>query len=887
LRLVHARYLRSAGTSAEAMSELETAVRSLDGVEQIDALYFATVVADDMQSPQRAETYAALGEHQAWAAALPAKAGALLTLRGRVLSRIGFPREADRVLERGLELLDSHADAGQRFRGRLNRAWVQLDRGQAAGAEAGFARLREEAKELEGPISLADKEAYWARAAFAVGRPTEALAAVERAEAAAKSLGVPAPAFIAAIARAEGALYFERYEEALAAADLVMDFVTSQFHDWENRARVLRARALVGMDRLEEATAEAGAALNATPEGVNGLRLRKEIEVARLLALPQDRPWPQREVENLTDELLAANWNLAALDLMIARAKRERDTELALYAAGLANDLGIPTLAVRAAHLAKMWTEPAGQAIAFSAQGVVRHLPESWFAEWTGREHVAAALAVEVADDHLAAEALTAQWAAVVAGSGLGAYEVLSPAQRRAQGLVRRTKVKNTGRRILQAAAVLLLAGAVSVGVTVFLSNNDEPQVIIQTLATTTTLPTLEETQIPLPDGVDFFSGVASYRGDPGRSGVAEGTGVAEATGYYWKYPTAGPIVASPVTFGKWVFIASTDSTVQAVDMTTGRQLWSTRAEDAIYASPVVAQVDDPSGNAQAPSRQVIAYGSDDGFISFRDALLPGGQVFWRYFTGNGMRVRGAPLIVGDHAFVVTSGPSSGQVLSLAITAKEVAWTFVPPEGETLGPVIGAPAYDNGILYFGTRGVDGLPGHLFLVDAETGELICMSPPIGDIEVNPVVVDGVVYVPTAQGEIHARVAGSCTAVPDNRIFSYSATPQVNAAPAVIGDTLVVPIETNMLAIDLPTNELNWIFDSGALIRSAPVVSNGIVYFGNDTGLVFALDLATGDELWRWQTGNRVESSVAVLDGVVFVTSTDGTLYAIGGPAGAAG
>ena len=88
LRLVHARYLRSAGTSAEAMSELETAVRSLDGVEQIDALYFATVVADDMQSPQRAETYAALGEHQAWAAALPAKAGALLTLRGRVLSRI-------------------------------------------------------------------------------------------------------------------------------------------------------------------------------------------------------------------------------------------------------------------------------------------------------------------------------------------------------------------------------------------------------------------------------------------------------------------------------------------------------------------------------------------------------------------------------------------------------------------------------------------------------------------------------------------------------------------------------------------------------------------------------------------------------------------------------
>lgn len=884
LLLVRARHMRAAGRSTEAMSELETAVRWLDGVEQIDALYFATQVADDMQAPQRAETYAALGEHQAWGAGLPEKAGALLTLRGRVLSRIGFPREADRVLEHGLALLDSHADAGQRFRGRLNRAWVQLDRGEAAAAETGFSRLRDEAKELEGPISLADKEAYWARAAFAVGRPAEALAAVERAEAASKQLGVPAPAFIAAIARAEGALYFERYDDALAAADLVMEFVTSQFHDWENRARVLRTRALVGLGRLDEALAEASAALAATPEGVNGLRLRKEIEVARLLALPADRPWPQREVENLTDELLAANWHLAALDLMLARAKREKDTELALYAAGLANDLGIPTLAVRAAHLAKLWGEPAGQAIAFSAQSIVRHLPEAWANEWKTKEHVAAALGVEVADDHLAAEALTAQWAAVVSGSGLGAYEVLSPAQRRAQGLVRRTKVKNTGRRILAAAAVLLLAGGVSFGVATFLQDDAAPQVIIQTVpttATTTTLPTLEETQIALPADVDFFSGVTSYRGDFGRSGVFDNTGVSEATGYYWRYQTAGPIVASPVTFGKWVFVSSTDSTVHAVDMTTGRQLWSTRAADAMYASPVVVQVDDPSGNAQAPSRQVAAYASDDGFIYFRDALLPGGNVFWSFYTGDGMRVRGTPLIVGDRAFVVTSGPASGQVMSLAISSREVAWTFTPPEGEVLGPVLGAPAYADGILYFGTRGVDGELGHLFLVDAETGEMICMSPPIGDIDLNPVVVDGVVYVSTAQGEIHARTAGSCTAVPENRIFSYSATPQVNAAPAILGDTLVVPIETNMLSIDLVTNELNWIVDSGAVIRSAPSISNGIVYFGNDAGLVLALDLATGDELWRWQTGNRVESSVAVLDGVVFVTSTDGYLYAIGG------
>jgi outer membrane protein assembly factor BamB len=152
---------------------------------------------------------------------------------------------------------------------------------------------------------------------------------------------------------------------------------------------------------------------------------------------------------------------------------------------------------------------------------------------------------------------------------------------------------------------------------------------------------------------------------------------------------------------------------------------------------------------------------------------------------------------------------------------------------------------------------------------------------------------VVYVSTFQGEIHARVAGTCDRIPDNRVWSYPVPPQVVAAPAVLGDTMVVPVERTMISIDLAADTEvvggvlvgaeNWVFrGSEAMIRSAPTIANGIVYFGNDDGVLFALDLESGEELWRWQTGNGIESAVAALDGVVFVTSTDGTLYAIGGP-----
>ena len=251
LRLLRARHLRATGRSAEAMQELEMAVRWLEGAALVDALRFTTVVADDMQHSQRAETYAALGEREAWKLGAPAEAGSLLSLRGRVLSRIGFPRESDRAIDVGLELLNAHGDAGQKFTGHVNRAWVQLDQGEARSAEASFHDLRDEAEALEGPFSKADKEVYWARAAFATGHPRGALEAVERAEAAGEQMGAPVLGFLAAIARAEGALYFERCEEALEASDHVLGFALSDLPAWENRARVLRARSLTGLGRLE------------------------------------------------------------------------------------------------------------------------------------------------------------------------------------------------------------------------------------------------------------------------------------------------------------------------------------------------------------------------------------------------------------------------------------------------------------------------------------------------------------------------------------------------------------------------------------------------------------------------------------------------------------
>ena len=888
LRLIRARHLRATGRSNEAMTELEIAVRWLEGVERVDALGFITVVADDLQAPQWAETLAALGEMEAWAAGEPAKVGSMLTLRGRMLSRIGFPREADRVIEVGLELLDLHGHEVQRFYGRLNRAWVQLDRGEVRSAEAGFSRLREEAKEIEGPVSQADKAVYWARAAFAAGRPADALEAVAGAEAAADEHNAPVLAFLAGIARAEGALYFERFDDALTAADRVLELALAHLPAWENRARALRTRALTGLQRLDEAAAEVAAALAATPEGVDGLRLRKEIEVDRLLALPAAAAWPKSAAEDLTDLLLQARWHLAALDLLIERAKREKDDELALHAAGLAIDLGIPMVATRAAHAADLWSDPAGQAVAFAAQGVVHHLPESWEEEWTTLPHVAAALAVEVTDDQAATDTLTAQWAEVVSEAGLAGYEVLSPAQRRTQGLVRRRAVASWGRRIAVAAAIVLVAGGVSLGVAVAFGPDAPPEAAATTTGpTTTTTLALEDRLLAAP--ADRFIGTAVYRADAARSGVVPGvTGPARITGFYWKFPTADQIVASPVVFGQWVFVASTDNRLYAIDMTDGTELWSYDAGEALRATAAAAEVRSVGVGGQGGTRSIVAFGDAGGTVYFRDVLTQGGGPFWSVPTTGS--IVGSPLIVDSRVIVASSRPDSAEVISLLPLSQEVEWTFPAIGDEPMGPIQGAPAYHDGVIYVSTTGVGG---SLYLIDAATGEGLCQSQPLGDLAFPPMIVDGVVYVTTSERFIYPFVAGSCSTKPANRQFQYDFPGGVTAAPVVVGDLMVVPNGSNLVAIDLTSADRGaslWIFPSGALIQSSPVVSGDTIYFGNNSGTVFAVALNSddpqGELLWSWKTGSSVVSSVAVLDGVVFVTSTNGIVYAIGESAEAA-
>nr|WP_241434603.1 PQQ-binding-like beta-propeller repeat protein [Natrialba asiatica] len=65
---------------------------------------------------------------------------------------------------------------------------------------------------------------------------------------------------------------------------------------------------------------------------------------------------------------------------------------------------------------------------------------------------------------------------------------------------------------------------------------------------------------------------------------------------------------------------------------------------------------------------------------------------------------------------------------------------------------------------------------------------------------------------------------------------------------------------------------WQFETDSAVRSSPVVvggTNGVVFFGNDDGVIYAVTADTGEERWRFETNDAVRSTPAVVDGTLYV------------------
>lgn len=329
-------------------------------------------------------------------------------------------------------------------------------------------------------------------------------------------------------------------------------------------------------------------------------------------------------------------------------------------------------------------------------------------------------------------------------------------------------------------------------------------------------------------------AGWTQFRGNPSNNAVIRGT-----LSVQWEVVTDGRISASPTFNAGTVFLGTNAGTLYAIRAASGQVRWKQHVARALMSAPLLYDglVVVGEGNAATPGA-LIAYDQQSGKLRWRTPL-----------PGTGMPtpalVDGVLVHQDDSGRVTGMDPVTGRILyqrdvhSLAFMS-----AALPADQST----------------FVTSGVRF--NAVLKVDAQSGRVLWRSNP---------------FPKSASG------IGDCPLASDgSRIFGDYVVPESAASQADVG----AAAREHAYALDVRNGALLWDapLQTGILpIRNQaaiPVVSGGVVYIGSAVSpWVSAIDARAGRVLWRTQTYGAVKGAIAVRQGVLYFGDVSGYLWAL--------
>jgi hypothetical protein len=209
------------------------------------------------------------------------------------------------------------------------------------------------------------------------------------------------------------------------------------------------------------------------------------------------------------------------------------------------------------------------------------------------------------------------------------------------------------------------------------------------------------------------------------------------------------------------------------------------------------------------------------------------GDQLWAHQTP--WPIENAPA-VSDGSVYCSNGDCYLEALSL--DGETTEWRFKTHRG-----INAPPAVVNETVYVGSGGLSNDDVRLHAVDAATGEQEWIYE-LHHQSVTPVVSDGTVY--ASDGKVlHAIDAksGDCR-------WTYDVYPSALTAPSIVGDTLYLgrnnglhwsngPVGLDVISAE--TGELETQLEMDGSLKS-PMIANGTIYCGDDTGEMVALKSA---------------------------------------------
>ena len=153
----------------------------------------------------------------------------------------------------------------------------------------------------------------------------------------------------------------------------------------------------------------------------------------------------------------------------------------------------------------------------------------------------------------------------------------------------------------------------------------------------------------------------------------------------------------------------------------------------------------------------------------------------------------------------------------------------------------------------------------------------------NLEGSPAVVDGKLYVGSANGNVYCINATNGRQI----WLNFKINAEIQSSPAVVNDFMYFCArDGGVYCLDAQTGNLSWKFKTGLGMGTSPTIVNGYVYVSSQDGNLYCLNALDGKEVWRFSITSLAgpsspydeihitsgSTSPAVVDGYVYIGGT---------------
>ncbi len=328
-----------------------------------------------------------------------------------------------------------------------------------------------------------------------------------------------------------------------------------------------------------------------------------------------------------------------------------------------------------------------------------------------------------------------------------------------------------------------------------------------------------------------------------------------------WTFEDASDIGAGLTIYKDKVVTSNTAGDIFALDLKSGKKLWSYRTGGKVYSTPAVW-------------KGIVVAGSSDHFIYAVNA--ENGKLLWKLQTDKA--VLGSPLLHDGVAFI---GGSDGKFRALDIKTGTLKWSF----DQVKGFVSTLPTYYLGNVIFGSWG-----NGFYALDAKTGKLSWewnnghANRMFSAAACNPVGVNNRVFIVAPDRFMTALNANNGTVIWREKKDTIRVRESIGLAVNK-KQVYVKTMDGDLLGISSSGDKMEVIWKAKLklpyeLTPSAIKTNRKLVFVPSHSGLLSAVDAKTGAVMWQYKISNGMVNPVAVCGNNEVVASTmDGKIVSL--------